>query len=499
MSKKMNKTCTYILIIITISLLAGCAIIGKNRTSVKEEFRYSVVRISTTTQQPYFYNPWIWQPPQRTSGQGLVVGKDLVLTLASVVKNAKLIEMTMESEPVPTPMEIVVIDLESNLALLRGKLPKNAKPVEIPEKSEFINSAKLNIFWKTSNGMIISGNAVLDRAETRFNFDSFQGLSMYQAVKSSQANIGYGVPVFDDNNKFFGLSLRGKDEYNFYIITCDIISRTLDIKNASHKEPTSIAGFSSSALNQVYYRKKLGLKEESGGCLISKVFGQGSGHKQLKVGDVLLSICGNPLDAWGRYENKKHGAMTYTHLFSEKYISENFPVTIIRNKKEIKLDLKLSNIDDSKWLIPENPEKKKTQYFVRGGFVFIPLTKTYLREWGSDFFNKAPLDLVSLYNENRYKIKTPKLKEIVILTRVLSHPSNIGLQKINNQIVKEVNGKPLKSLEELYSIMNNYKEDVLKLTLDPGDSPLVLSKKVLRSADMEIKNSYGIGSLKSID
>ena len=218
--------------------------------------------------------------------------------------------------------------------------------------------------------MIIAGNAVLDRVETKYNFDSYQGLSMYQAVRASHPNIGFGVPVFDEHNVFYGLSLRGRDEYNFYIISCDTISKTLDIENVSLKEPTSVAGFSSSALNQVYYRKKLGLKEGNGGCLIPKVFGQGSGHKQLKEDDVLLSICGHKLDAWGRYENKIHGTMSYTHLFSEKYISEKFPVKIMRDKKEMDINLELTTIDDSKWLIPENPEKRKSQYIIRGGLFF---------------------------------------------------------------------------------------------------------------------------------
>ena len=86
-----------------------------------------------------------------------------------------------------------------------------------------------------------------------------------------------------------------------------------------------------------------------------------------------------------------------------------------------------------------------------------------------------------------------------MLTRVLSHPTNIGLQDIRNQIIKEVNGKPLKSLKELASILNNPKKDVIKLKLSPGDTPLLLSKKVLKSADQDIKSHYGINSLHDLD
>ncbi len=81
---------------------------------------------------------------------------------------------------------------------------------------------------------------------------------------------------------------------------------------------------------------------------------------------------------------------------------------------------------------------------------------------------------------------------------MLSHPTNIGLQRINNMIIEKVNGKPVKNLAEFVDILNNQKEDLLKLTLSPGNIPLLLSKKVLKSADREIREHYGIHSLKEL-
>ncbi len=391
---------TFSVLISLLLIITGCAHFKKSN-SEKDALRNSVVRISITTQSPYFYSPWIWKPPQKKSGEGIVVGKDLVLTLASLVRNAKLIELTMGSEPVPTPMKVVAVNYNANLALLKGKLPKNAKAIKISSTSHFTRSGALNLYWKTSNGMIIEGNAILDRIETKYNFDSFQAITVFKAVKSTHPNIGYGVPVFDQYNNFFGLALKGGGQYSFYIITCDTITKTLDIAKAIKKEPTAVSGFSAKPLAQIYYRKKLGLTVDNGGCLISKVFGQGSGHKQLKEGDVLLSVCGRKLDAWGKYTDPVHGKRSFTHLFSEHYLSEKFPVTIMRDKKEIKLDLDLSTIDDSKWLIRKNPEKKAMSYFVRGGFIFFPLTKTYLAEWGGNFINKTPMNLVTTFNDNK--------------------------------------------------------------------------------------------------
>ena len=484
-------------VLFTILLISSCAHLSQNNSG-KDKLRNSVVRISTTAQVPYFYSPWIWRPPKKKNGEGIVVGKNLVLTLASLVSNAKLIELTIGSEPVPAQMKVIAINYNANLALLEGELPENAKPIEIPATSTFKRSGPLNLYWKTSTGMVIEGNAVLDRVETQYNFNSFQAISVFKAVKSTHPNIGFGIPVFNKKNKFFGLALKGGGQYGFYIITCDTITKTMDIAKRTLKEPTAISGFSAKPLTQVYYRKKLGLTVDNGGCLISKVFGQGSGHDQLKEGDVLLSVCGKKLDAWGKYTDPIHGKRSFTHLFSEHYLSEKFPVVIMRDKKELNMDLHLSTIDDSKWLIRANPKKSPMSYIVRGGFVFLPLTKTYLNEWGGNFINKAPINLVSIYNDNQYAVKSAERQEFIILSRVLSHPTNIGLQGINNMIIEKVNGKTVKSLKDFAEILNDSKDDLIKLTLSPGNIPLLLSKKVLKSADMDVGEHYGIHTLQDL-
>ena len=461
-----------------------------------DHLKYSVVRISTTYQVPSFYFPWRWQNPQNKSGQGIVVGKNLVLTLASNVKNATVIEMLLNTEPVPTLLTIKEIDLGTNLALLEGNLPEGATPLEIPASSPYKRGETLYLFWKTSIGNLMKGSAVLDRVDCRFLADSDQKQTVFEAIRSSHPNNGFGVPVFDKNNKFFGMSIRGGNEYEFAIITCDIINRAFNIQNGTRRKPTAVAGFATEPLIQLYYRQKLGLTEKSGGCLISKVFDQGSGHRQLKKGDVLMKIGSSQLDAWGRYEHPEFGQLDYTHLFSDSFIDEKLPVTIIRDNKLLNLDLELTGIDDKKWLIPDNPMLNKTEFLIRGGFVFIPLTSTYLKEWGGDYTNKAPLSLLVVYNKKKTMTKTDDIQDLVILSKVIPHPANVGLQQLGGSIITKVNGQPLKSLRQLKEMLDKTDQEVIKLSLFPGDIPLWLSPETLKNADSDIQIRYGINQLE---
>ena len=485
-------------IILPAVLFSGCAHFLPSGRLSKEKFQNNTVRITSTVQTPYFYSPWLWKRPQQISGQGIIISENTVLTLASIVRNAKLIELKIGSEPIPTPMKVKAIDIDANLAILEGNLPEQAEPVSISDDTDFTRAAQVNLYWKTSNGIIREGNAVLDRMEIEYNTDSYQAHIMPRAVKSTQPGVGYGAPVFDASGNFYGLARRAGDKYTFNIITCDIINRSFDLKNGVRRQPTAVPGFITAPLLQVYYRKKLGLTEDNGGCLVSKVFGQGSGSQKLKEGDVLLSVCGRKLDAWGRYLHPEYGKISYLHLFSEYFLKDDFPVRVVRNRKVISFSLDLSNINSNKWLTPSNPFSKPTDYIVRGGFVFVPLTQTYLEEWGADFINKAPTELVSVFNNNRYKVKSDTKKEFVLLSRVLSHPSNIGFQDLNNMIIEKINGRSVKSLKQFAEILNSPSGNLVKLQLAPGHIPLWLSKESLKSADDEISARYGIDKLESI-
>lgn len=482
--------------IICLNLLM-CSVYAENIETAKD-LKYSVVRIATTYQYPSFYYPWRWSQSKNKSGQGIVVGKDLVLTLASNVLNATNIELSLNSEPVPVQMTIKAINLNTNLALLQGNLPSDIKILNLKESSKFKRLEPLSLYWKTPNGRLFEGSAMLDRVESRYLNDSLQSHPMFSAIRSSHPNTGYGVPIFVNNDQFFGLAIRGGNEYEFSIITCDMISKTFDLTKGTMKKPTAVCGFATEPLTQVYYRQKLGLNEKSGGCLISRVFGQGSGHNQLKTGDVLLAIGKYSLDAWGRYDHPEYGQMFFSHLFSEHFIDEKLPITIMRDQKKMNIDLELADIDDAKWLVQKNPFTEKTDFMIRGGFLFIPLTQTYLREWGGDFRNKAPLGLVFAYDKNDDKIKSDDQQNIVILSRVLPHPSNVGLQSQGGSIINKVNGKPLKSLRQLKEILDDTGQEVIKLSLEPGDTPLWLSPKTLKNADSDIQKLYGINSLENL-
>ncbi len=486
----MRRTCGALCVLVCVAsapLSAGEA---------NNNHRFSIVRLSTTYQTPSFYYPWRWNASKTKSGQGIVVSKNLVLTLASNVSNATSIEMLLSSEPVPTQLKVKAVNIESNLALLEGEMPAECVPMEMPETSAFRRNKHLNMYWKTAIGLMIEGSAVLDRADTRTLSHTWQPHAVFQAIRSSHPNTGFGVPVFDTEGIFFGLSIGGGNEYEFSIVTCDTIRRAFDLEQGTARKDTALPGFATEPLMQVYYREKLGLSQDEGGCLVSKVFGQGSGASQLLDGDVILKIAGRPLDARGRYEHPDFGLLFFQHVFSEHFVDEKIPTLIVREGQRMQLDLDLSGYDDSRWLIPKNPLYEESEFFIRGGFVFIPMTLTYLLEWGGDFRNKAPLPLVSVHEKYNTDTIDEKIQGFVVLSEVMPHPSNIALQQMGGRIVEQINGVPLRGLSHLKEVFDSPEADLVKLDLSPGRTPLWLCPKTLRSVDADIQRIYGVSKLE---
>ena len=456
----------------------------------------SIVRISTTYVTPSFYYPWRWNAPRTKSGQGIVVGQNLVLTLASNVNNATSIEMLLGSEPVPTQLKVKEINLDSNLALLHGNIPAECVPLQIPKSTAYKRNAPLRLFWKTATGQLIEGSAVSDRADTRSLTLTWQTHAVFQAIRASHPNTGFGVPVFDEEGNFFGLSLSGGNEYEFSIITCDVIWKSFNLDTGEAHGKTAMPGFATEPLLQVFYRKKLGLEQDQGGCLVSRVFGQGSGSSQLIKGDVIMEVAGRKLDARGRYEHPEHGLLFFHHIFSEHFIDETLPLKIMRNGGEMQLDLTLAGYNDGDWLFPRNPELDRTEFLIRGGFIFIPLSLNYLQEWGGDFRNKAPLHIVSAFEKHMTDTGTEDMENLVVLSGVMPHPSNIGLQQMGGRLVHQINGQPLKGLRHLKETLDLPGADVVKLSLSPRNTPLWLCPETLKKVDADIKRIYGIGSLE---
>ncbi len=476
-----------------ISILFVC---GLANATPPDHLKKSIARIKVTSQDTSYYYPWRWLSPKKRSGQGVVVGKNLVLTLASTVLKSRSISLRLDTEPNYTEMEIVHLDLDANLALLRGDLPSSAKVLKLPKKSNFNRTQKINYYWKTDEGRFLEGSAELDRVESKKSSGSHQYQLWYEAVNASMRG-GYGEPVFSEG-KFMGLSSSNGSGAEMSVLPVEVIHRTFTFPKGEISTPTAALGFAITQCTQKNLRSLKGLDGMDGGCLVADVYEQGSGSRTLKTGDVILEVGGKAVDAWGRVEHEKHGLLDFQYLLSEVTLDSKLEVVLMRDGEKLTKKLDLGLINDYNWVVSRYRNGESAEYFIRGGIIFQSLSLPYLHAWGKDWRKKAPDDILMLLEEESFNTKSEERRDIVMLSHVLAHQVNRGFQYMGRQIIESVNGEPVKSLEHLSEVLNDLKQEKVVLSFYPDGVPMVLDPRVLKTIDSEISQLYGIPSLSSL-
>jgi hypothetical protein len=136
-------------------------------------------------------------------------------------------------------------------------------------------------------------------------------------------------------------------------------------------------------------------------------------------------------------------------------------------------------------------------YVIVGGLVFSELSRQFLREWGPRWSNDAPLKLLYL---DRYQSELPADRgRIVILSSVLPVPGTLGYENLSYEIVEEINGKPIRSLQDVANAVDNPADKFhrIKLAEDPG--LVILDVEGSKQAEERIKAEYGIPAMRQLE
>lgn len=463
---------------------------------VRKLLRPSLVRLTIHGQNPSYYSPWKWASPKKRSGQGLVVGENLVLTLSSLVQNSTQIEVRLNAEPTSKILKVLHVDLDRGLALLQGELPPGAEILPIPQKSNFRLGAKAQSYWKTDRGRFMEGHATLDYVDAVIADGSYQCLLWYEGSNASVKG-GYGEPVFSNGN-LIGISVKNGQGSELSVLPVEEIHRRYDLPSGRLKPDSSMAGFVFNPCTQKNFREYNNLTDDDGGCVVTATLGQGSGSEELKVGDILLEFDGKKLDAWGRYKHPEFGSLSFEHLFSEKKLGDSVDVLLVREGEKKKIAIRLSSVSEDRWLLPEYRDGKPGRFFIRGGYVFQNLSLPYLMAWGRDWATKAPDDLLMLFNNEKGHLKESEREEVVLLGHVLAHASNRGLQHLGRKVIDTVNDVPLRGLSHLKEVLDNPENKRVLLGLRPGNVPLLLDPTEMKKVDAEVQESYGIDIMERL-
>ena len=225
----------------------------------------------------------------------------------------------------------------------------------------------------------------------------------------------------------------------------------------------------------------------------------GTGSEELKQGDVILSINGQQLNPYGRYEHPEYKRISFRHILLQTPDANKIQFEIIREGRITTLDITARNIASDNMLIPYYLYGKQPEYMAVGGYVFQKLNRDYMGMWGGNMSGKAPPHLYHYQKDLSFK-PSDEREDIVILSYVLPAEINLGYQQLSQRVVDTVNGTKIKSIKHFVDTVNSIDNNgAIKITFEMDSPVLIIPKKQLKTANMQIAQLYGISKMMHLE
>ena len=454
-----------------------------------------IVRVLVTYQDVNQFLPWIRERPRERQGYGVRVDASLILTTESVLRNHRLVELQRPRAGEKAPAEVVVTDTQANLALLRVTADRaQDAPAPLPLAQQVPREGVFEILQFFDSGEIQKIQASMVRITmARLPEAPFSSL-VFSLQTDSNIN-GQGAPVLLKGQLAGIVIAYDRTSRIATVLPCPVIRHFIDDVKAPPYQGFASAGFMRLELVDPVKRSYLGVKRDGVGVLVQQCLPGSPSGKVLRPGDVILDWDGHPIDNMGFYEDADFGRIDFTYLMKgRRQPGDIVPVTIVREKKEIQIQLQLECRSDAAALIPEDVEGVPPEYLVEGGIVLREITGKYLQAHGADWVRNVDPRLAHLYLSRQYAPEKPG-ERVVVIAVVLADPVNVGYQQLRNQIVTAVNGEPIANIHDIFKIARR-DGNLRRISLRSVGVDVVLDPDLLREANARLARVYRIPNLR---
>jgi len=431
----------------------------------------SVLRVNSTNQAYDFLRPWMKKAPFSRRGLGALIGGGRILVTAELIANNTFIELEKATTAEKSSAIVERVDYDANLAILRPVDPAflaGMKPLELDKGVRVGDRA--TVLQLEPNGEIAqTPGTVTSITVGGYPLDGM-GLLLFRIGAPMQQRDGsFTLPAVRDG-LLLGLLMR----YDSRSQTADLVSSPV-IKHFLQETSRPIyggfarAGLSFSVTRDPQLRRYIGLIEP-GGVYVTDILAASPADKAgIRKGDVILAVNGRTIDQDGNYEDPDFGRIAFSHLTNTVFHpGDTVPFKIFRSGKILELPVVLEARDRSKIISESYVVDRAPRFVILGGFVFLELSRPCLQEWGAEWVKNAPQRLV-FYDAFQHELP-PDRGKIVFLAHLLPTKETLGYEELGNMVVAKLNGRPIKSLDDLAEAakfpVNGFQK--IELEEDPG-------------------------------
>ncbi|MCB1109720.1 MAG: trypsin-like peptidase domain-containing protein [Chlamydiia bacterium] len=454
----------------------------------------SVVQIATTHKEYDYESPWAPPTTERTGGSGFIIEGNRIVTNAHVVKDASFIEVRSASSREWHEAHVKVVGHDCDLAILELDDPsffQGKTPLAFGE-SLLHQQEEVAVHGFPMGGRELS---VTKGIVSRVELGNYAHSGAHLLVSQIDAPINpgnSGGPVLSEGKVvgvvhqvfFIGQNIG-------YMIPIPVIKHFME-----EVEKEEYLGFPDNAfkvqpIRNPAMRAYYGI-EEKGGLLIVDVPDNHFLSEALKPGDILLTLDGHEIDAYGWVELEEMGiSLPFQYLVMMKHFGDMIEIEILREGERVQVTSCIDPSRKGRPLVKQEFDKAPT-YFVMGGLVFQPLVQNYLRHLDVD----QSLGFIDLfYDWFRGRVEKDR-DEVVVLSRILDDIVNVGYQHLEKKIVDSVNGQKVRNLQHLIEIFEALEDEYFVIVTRDGVE-IILDRKEVMERNPKILNRYFINHDRS--
>ena len=460
---------------------------------------HAVVQILTSSQTPAFDAPWRFNPVGRSTGSGFVIEGGRIMTNAHVIAWAKQILVRRYQDPRLLPARVVFVGHDCDLAVLElidSHGLDDVRPLEFGELPA-VQSTVVTAGYPAGGEQISFTRGVVSRIEVQTYAHS--GNRFLLAVQTDAAiNPGNsGGPVLQ-NGKVAGVAFQGIPGLQSagFFIPPEVVRHFLTDVADGHYDGVPLAGLGFEPLQNLAYRRHLGLPDDGRGARIDSLRADGTAIRVLRPDDVLLEVGGLAVGSDGMvlYRGNRVSASV---TFQQPQSGQTVRVKVWRDRAELVLDLPVEAYQGDR--LAGRCYDIPPRYFVYAGLVFTPLSTDYLETVGRAGRDVVWAGMARLNHELYYRAQEDPASvrsEPVVLAGVLPNPVNADFGVRGRALVNRINGVRIDRLEDVIRAIREHKGERHVIEFEgPEYGPIeVIDRAAAAAAHADILRTYGIVS-----
>jgi S1-C subfamily serine protease len=495
---------TIVLLLLPVSAcLSGnaCAATGLSLDKA-QSIKDAVVKVYSTYNPANFHEPWQMQGQQSMQGSGFIIEGNRILTNAHVVAWQTFVQVRKSGQARKYTARVEHVAHETDLALLRVEdedFFKGIVPLRIGSLPEIRDEVGVYGFPAGGDRLGITQGVVSRIEHIVYNHS---GAYLLACQIDASINVGNsGGPVLKGDEvvgvAFQGMLKRGFENVG-YIIPASIVKHFLqDIEKDGVFHGTPELGLKMQKMENPALLQRFGLKPGETGALVNKVFPDSPAEGLIFQDDVVVALDGYVVEEDGTVEFRRGERTFLGYIWQQKHIGDTVNVDIVRNGERKHFTILLTKAIGMERLVPNMQYDHMPTYYIYGGLVFTPLVLNYLKEYGDEdnWRINSPVELLNYYENGE---PSEKLKQVVILAKVLADDVNIGYHTYLDGVIVSVNGVNVGNLNDVIAAIENNK-GAFHVFEDSKGHRLILDREQASRRGPDILRRYKILSDRSSD